>query len=380
MFPRSLSEIKQSWLFTAALIAFAGVLVAFSLYLTGVVTVERHKGFYASIWDTAATNIYFVERDTTGLIIGPGWEHFTPPAQTYIFKDRLRLRRLHVSTGVTDTLEEWNETPVQGRLTKHYRSRIFNYLNVEIERDGSGVNYALQMNIPVVPRSEINGLAGSWPRMAPEKSRWTRDLDVRAGISDDALTAGQELIQVPGPEGYPSAVLSVNEEGAYSVVMRAPAFNEQYEDGIPPRIISERSRRPAISWYREIEGVRKRVLEEFEDQGLSENEASLRTADRMEALGYYPKTPRLIATVVSTVPSGDPVFPITNDEFRFGMFSDIERAIRSPGAEIKKSMGQYIRHHDFTTSQRLNDWLDADHDQFIVENDGKVYSLRIVRE
>ena len=102
----------------------------------------------------------------------------------------------------------------------------------------------------------------------------------------------------------------------------------------------------------------------------------LQANDEMEKKGYYPKTPRLVAVKVDAAPQGVRVFEITNDEFRFGLFQDIEEAIARPGTEVHFH-GKYITHRDFDTSRKLNEHLDAGNRTFIVKRDNGLFLLTI---
>jgi hypothetical protein len=72
------------------------VLVAGGLALAavGLVTVERHTGFFAPVWDAEGDGIYYVQRDSFGITWGFGWEHLSPPAYSYVVSDEFRLRHL----------------------------------------------------------------------------------------------------------------------------------------------------------------------------------------------------------------------------------------------------------------------------------------------
>ena len=72
-------------------------------------------------------------------------------------------------------------------------------------------------------------------------------------------------------------------------------------------------------------------------------------------------------------------FQISTEEFRVGLFQDIERAIAAPDTEVNKSMGSYITHRDYTTSRQINEFIDAGNSTFYVETRGKCWRLMIQR-
>lgn len=102
----------------------------------------------------------------------------------------------------------------------------------------------------------------------------------------------------------------------------------------------------------------------------------LRANDEMEKKGYYPKSPKLVAEKIESAQQGVTVFSITTDEFRFGLFQDIEKAIAEPGADIH-FYGNYITHRDFDTSKKLNEYLAAGNKSFIVQTDKGMFLLSV---
>ncbi len=111
---------------------------------------------------------------------------------------------------------------------------------------------------------------------------------------------------------------------------------------------------------------------------MPEGEARLRTHDEMVRLGHYPTPTQLRAEIVSRRDDTLPVFEITETEFVVGLFSDIRQAIASPGELIEKSMGAYIRHHDFDASEKLNTYLKTGARQFYVKHRAHYFKLTIV--
>jgi len=62
-----------------------------------------------------------------------------------------------------------------------------------------------------------------------------------------------------------------------------------------------------------------------------------------------------------------------------GLFPDIERAVARPGQPVKKSMGAYVTHRDYSTSRQINEYLDARHPSFTVRAQGTCWLLAIDR-
>ena len=104
----------------------------------------------------------------------------------------------------------------------------------------------------------------------------------------------------------------------------------------------------------------------------------LEAGRQMQGLGLFPKSVTLAAHA-ETCAARSPVFTITDEQFRVGLFPDIERAIAQPDHEVEKSMGAYIVHRDYTTSQALNVYIAAGHDQYFVETGGGCWRMTIHR-
>jgi hypothetical protein len=118
------------------------------------------------------------------------------------------------------------------------------------------------------------------------------------------------------------------------------------------------------------------LVARFKVQGRSEIDAMLQANDEMEKMGYYPKTRKLKAIKIDRPRQNIQVFLITNDEFRFGMFQDIEKAISNPGSEVHFS-GSYVMHQDFDTSKKLNEFLAAGNKAFIVKTGTGMYLMSV---
>jgi serine/threonine protein kinase len=122
--------------------------------------------------------------------------------------------------------------------------------------------------------------------------------------------------------------------------------------------------------------LRERLLAEGRAQGLSEGAAMLQANKGMQRLGLYPKTPTITA-VAAACDSQQPVFHISDEEFRVGLFQDIRQAIDRPG-EAADFHGDYVTHRDYATSRQLNDFLaDRSHREFLVDDHGGCWRLSI---
>ena len=72
------------------------------------------------------------------------------------------------------------------------------------------------------------------------------------------------------------------------------------------------------------------------------------------------------------------MFDISDEEFKVGLFQDIEAALARPGEEVDKSMGDYILHSSFDTSRRLNEYLASrDRTTFVVRRGAMCWKMEI---
>ena len=113
------------------IIALLGIgvlmVLAAGAYALGMAGYERHSGYFAPVWDKTGKGIYYFQRDTSGFIWGMGWEHFSPPASSYVNSDSFSLRHVDAEDGTIKVLQTWTDSPLVNRVTKHYRGRIFNF-------------------------------------------------------------------------------------------------------------------------------------------------------------------------------------------------------------------------------------------------------------
>ena len=373
-------KLWAHWKLAVGLLTAGAVVAVFAFaQLIGILVIERHQGYFAPVWDADGQHIYVIERDTRGLIWGLGWEFFTPPANSYVISDRFVLGRLNIASGKLERLERFSGSPVAGRVTKHYRGRIFNTLSARIAPTDEGVEFLVRMNVPRVPRSEPWALAGAWTRDQPSHAQWSSKWAGSPGTPDGVLKDGVELMTVRGREAFPAAVLAVEADGTYRVLIKNSDFDDLYPDGVPPTQIAERTNRERIEHVRELNRAKTELTAKYRAQGLNESAATLRAYDDMEELGILPKSPRLVATALSEPPLDVRVFEIPQEYFRVGLFQDIAAAIASPNKEVHTSTGTYLKYYDDELGLRLKDWRKAGNDRFAVRTQGALYLLEVRR-
>lgn len=68
---------------------------------------------------------------------------------------------------------------------------------------------------------------------------------------------------------------------------------------------------------------------------------------------------------------------IRDEQFRVGLFPDIERAIARPDEAVEKGIGAYIVHRDYSTSQEINALLAAGQSELFVKAHDVCWRLTI---
>jgi hypothetical protein len=362
-----LGTLKAHWKLGIA------VLVLFVVVGTGALA------YSMGVWSEDGKKIYFVERVTRGFIWGFGWEHFTPPASVYVLSDRIGLRRVDQWGSAVEDLANFKGSPVEERTTKHYRGRIFTTLAARLKPRAGGLDFRVKMDIPKVPRSEQWSLTGLWRSAKTSLPGWRQIWAGNMAAGEAVLKNGIELIAIKGRESYPAAILAVNADDSYRVLVKNKHFRSLYPNGVPPRLIAQKSLRKRIERSRQLRRVQGELMARHKAEGKNEGTAALETHDEMERLGFYQKAPRLVATLVDRVPKGVRVFEIPAQRFQVGLYQDIARAMARPGTEVKTDTGTYLKYSGDNTGPELKAWRRAGNDRFAVRVGAKLYLLQVRR-
>ncbi len=385
--PESVVFLKSSHLLAAFLAA-----LAFLAKPTPLLAKEPFAGYYSPLLSEGEDKVFYVMRRTSGRTWGFGWENFTPPAWVKVSTDIFSLHRLDVRTGEDETLKVWPESPLAGRKFRAYRDSRYTIPFVHLRfRGEAALEYEIAFAVPASGGGTAWRLHGTWDAAgeaaAGEGSDgspvWKEEGYRMTGIAEDSLRGALEVLVVPGPASFPAAVVMIDHrDGSWRTLLRTSRFEDEYPEGIPERIILERSRKEEIERLRALRKAHRETLKGFMDSGLSEGDALLRTGREMERMGFTPKRPTITARLVGpdekrSVVDDVPTFDISEREFTVGLFRDILEAIENPGVEADKSMGLYVRHRDFTTSELLNAHLKGEGRIFRVRCRGGLYELTI---
>ena len=368
------------------LLLFAAVGVVLAL------SVQRVKGFFSPVFSPDGKQVYFIARETRGLVLGFGYEFYSPPAHVFLREDRFSLRRVPSAGGAVETVKTWPASPLEGKRIRAYRGRIFSVASTELRwAEGEKLEYKVSLRIPAQPSAGHFSVSRQWNDESGElieKDQWEERQVMTHGSGEAALSGSWELFAVKGEEGYPCAVVAYEQATAeIRVLVKTPVCDELYPEGISEADVAPLSRREDIERVRNVRDTHDELMREALAEGLAEHEAWLRVQRQMQDLGLYPKPPQLTARLLGAgeleelrnQEALEPVFEIAGMQFKVGMLQDIMRAIESPGEETEKSMGQYIVHNDYTTSQALNAFLKSGGTRFYVAYQGRVYELNLWR-
>ena len=353
--------------------------------------VQSHQGYFSPVYSPDGSAVYFIARETSGLVAGLGYEFFTAPAHVFVWRDRFSLRKLDPDTGSIEVLRTWPPSPLEGRHLRTYRGRAFSTASTQLRWvDEENLEYKIGIRIPTQPVSEPYFVSRIWNNVTNEmveKDQWNQEWLAISGSNESPLSGKWEVIVAKGEEAFPCAIVALHSSATEArVLLKDAACDRVYPHGIAPSDVAPLSRRADIERIQDLTDAHDRLTTEALAAGMSEYEASLRVTRRMRDLGYYPKPPQLIARLLGeqelaalgTEQSLEPLFTIAAMQFKVGLFQDIEKAINNPGQEFDKA-GKYIIHNDYTTSQEFNAALENGVQQFYVEYAGRTYEMKILK-
>lgn len=356
-------------------LAFAGLLVACSTH---------ERGFLSPQFSPDGASVVVIARETRALVFGFGYETFTPPARTRVVRDRFSLLRVQLADGRVDVLHEFPASPLEGGWVHSYRPSLAGSASAHLRwANPDALEYEIAVSRPRQPSSETFVTRRRWNTTSGqlESTGWTEGSAGMGGIESTQLHGDREVVALRAGGALPCAVLLVIE----GQLLARPLLEESecrkaFPDAYPVTRLADVIHRPAITRVEHLRETHARLQAEGRARGLSEGDAALAAIRGMQQLGLYPKPPTVVATRVSRVEPGMPVFEISDTEFVVGLFPDIRAALDSPGTEVEKSMGAYVVHRDYDTSRQLNEWLaDRARSTFYVRADGATWKLELTR-
>lgn len=366
-------------LVAAALIVCA----AFAARALGLASLSHDTGYLSPIFAADGQSTFVIRRDVRAIVIGPGREFFSPPALVRVLKDRLALVNIRLSDGHVSLVEAFPPSPVEGARIQSYHGAIFGSVHAHLRwADPSHLDYEVAVTRYDSPQSRTFVTRKVWnPRSRTSEltGPWKEGSTGMSGDEPQQLAGDLEVIAMPGDEGLGCAiVVAGRQEPAGRALVENGDCRSKYGSGYPRSVLAPLSRRAAIERSQLIARTYAGLVDRARQKGVPEGQAMLDASDEMSRLGLYPRQTTLVAHRAECG-SASETFDISDEQFTVGLFSDIEHAIASPGQPVHKSMGNYIIHRDYTTSQQLNEYLAAGHTSFLIRSRGACWRLSIER-
>ena len=365
--------------------------VAFVL-VRAAVSQDSYEGYFAPVYSADGAFVYYIERRSSGdvrMTTPPDIFFSAPKYNVSVAKDTFTLKRLHVRSGKIEELAQFSPSPLEGQRYDVLGSP-FHGANARLRfTKEQQLEFEVCLTTHQVPSAKEYLSSGVWneAKHAAEISQSWKATDCQmSGYDEWPLFGASELMAVHGEPGYsPVAIIAYNHEtSGVKVLVKNNRYDRIYPNGVPLQKIRERSLRAIMERDQAMRRTYAELMQKYKAQGMTEIQASLRTGKDMQRLGYYPKTPTLVARRLSAKESSEidknALFSIAKGEMESGIFQDIERAIAKPGEEVDKdTSGGYNIHRDYSTSARLNAFLKTGATQFYVRYLGDTYELTINR-
>lgn len=369
-------------------ILLVAVLTWIGVRVVGQRGVQTYEGYFAPVYSPDGQYVYFVERRTSGTArqtSKPSIMLDAPPKfDVSVASDMFSLKRLHVQSGKIEELVTLPPSPLEGRSYESI-GNLFQLPDAGIKfTSGGQLEFIVSLKTLNIPTEKEYSSAGVWTEgQHAAQISWEETHRSMVGYNEWPLFGDWELLQVRGDPDYgPIAIVAYNHvTGDTKALVKNKRYDHLYPNGLPLRLIQENSRRQEIERRQALTRTRAELQQKYKAMGMGEIEMYYRITKDMQRLGYYPKTPTIVARRLSREEAAkidkDALFSIAKDEMESGTLPDIEKAIASPGEEIDHDSDGYYIHRDYTTSARLNAFLKAGKTQFYVRYLGNTYEMTI---
>ena len=363
----------------------AGVAVLFALVLlaVGMLAMHAQSGYFSPVFAPDGQSVFVVRRDVRAAVLGLGYEFWTPPATVWVLRDRFALVNIGLKDGRITVVKNFGASPLEGRRMQAYHGAIYGEVHAHLRwADAAHLDYEIGVTRADTPLSRTFVVRQVWnpaTRTLAATTPWQETSTGMAGDEAAQLSGDLEVIAVPGNELMPCAVVVLRTTSDARPLVQTARCRAKYPSGFSQAVLAPFSRRADIERSETIERTYADLVARGRDAGLSEGDAMLKANKQMERLGFFPKSPTIVA---HRVPCGEgtPLFRITDMEFRVGLFQDIANAIEHPDEEVDKESGNYIIHRDFDTSRQLNAFLEnRNATTFYVEGHGGCWRMSINR-
>jgi hypothetical protein len=358
-------------------LALAMLLVACVALLAWALS-PHERGYFSPVFAPDGKSVYAIERDVSATIFGLGYEFWTPPAKVRIHRDRFRLINIALPDGRLSTVQEFPPSPLEGTTITAYHGAIFGAARSTLRwADSEHLDYSISVERVEIPASRTFVVQRQWSKEARrfiEKPPWQEGYSSGGGYGPEQLSGDLEVIAPSGDELLPCAIVVLRKTApAAQVLAETPACRKKYGD-YTAATMAAFSHRADIERSQTMSRTYDGLVAGGKARGLNEGTAMLEANKRMEDLGYYPKSPTITAHRAACE-NVSPVFTISDEEFRVGLFQDIDRAIQHPDTAQERG-GTYVRHQAYDTSRQINEYLKDRRDAtFYVEGRGGCWQL-----
>jgi hypothetical protein len=361
----------------AVLLASAGVAAACR---------QHDTGYFAPRFTADGSAVVMIVREARAMVTGLGYETFTPPARSRVSRDRFSLVRVRLADRKAEVLATFPPSPVEGRWIETYRPRIYGSATAHLRwAEPGALEYEIGVSIPKQPSSETYVLERRWDagtRAWIGGDTWRPGSTGMGGSDPSQLHGDREVVAVAAGGGAMACAVVIVTEGQArgEPVVESASCRKAHPDGYQADALTDLLRRDDIERAALLRSTHDRLVAEARARGRSEGDAAMDAIGGMRRLGLYPRPPMLVATRVEAADPSAPLFAISDEEFRVGLFADLREALDRPGEEVEKSSGAYIVHRDFDTSRQLNAFLTGQGDvTFFVDADGAVWRVHLDR-
>ncbi len=369
--------------------ALLGVItVVFVQGVMSQLTARTYQGYFAPVYSPDGHYVYFVERSTNATGIQTNVTDFlsAPQYDVAVAKDTFTLKRIQVANGQIEELNVLPPSPIEGKRYEKIYSP-FHVPNARLKfTEGHQLQFVVCLSVDQKPSDKEYLSSGVWAGGSAALTEvWKESYCQMSGYDEWPLFGDWEVFAVRGQPFLPAAIAAYNHVTRdVRVLVKNEDYEAVYPNGVPLQYFVDNSRRSMMERDQAMRRTHKELMQKYKSTGMGEVQALLQTGKDMQRLGYYPKTPKIVAhrldraETVAARRDNDAFFKIAKGEMESGIFPDIEKAIARPGEEIDQSDGYHI-HRDYSTSARLNKFLEAGNTRFYVEYLGNTYELTIKR-
>ena len=289
----------------------AAILVVALAAAVAVVAAVRHgaDGYLSPQFTPDGKGVVVVVREARALVLGLGYQMWTPPARVLVTRDRFRVVRVGLDDGRIETLHDFPASPVEGRWIQTYRPGVYGSAQAHLRwATPEALEYEVGVSVPRQPTSDTyvtrrrwDGTKHEWIDSAP----WAPGYTGMGGDEASQLHGNREVVAVRAGGAMPCAVVIVTQGDAKArPVLEAAECRKAHPDGYAVAALSDVLRRADIERVANLKATHEGLVAEARARGLSEGDAALEAIRGMQRLGLYPKPSTIVATRVAEAPTG----------------------------------------------------------------------------